>query len=73
MLDVTGLADVAIGDPVTLMGTDSGTTISAGDIAAWADTIPYDIICRVSPRVPRIYIKDGKVTGVRNRLNNHES
>jgi alanine racemase len=73
MLDVTGLTDVAIGDPVTLMGTDSGSTITANDIAAWADTIPYDIICRVSPRVPRIYIKDGKVTGVRNRLNDNES
>lgn len=68
MLDVTEVPGVRIGDPVTLMGTEGGETISACDLAAWADTIPYDIICRISPRVPRIYLKDGRVSHVRSLL-----
>ena len=74
MLDVTDIPDVAIGTTVTLLGSDSGATISANELAAWAETIPYEIICRVSPRVPRVYVKGGKVVQVRTLLDhyNHE-
>ncbi|MFO7676233.1 MAG: alanine racemase [bacterium] len=72
MLDVTDVPGVRIGDPVTLLGAEGEEIISANDLATWAGTIPYDIICRVSPRVPRIYIKDGRVSHVRSLLNNHE-
>ncbi len=71
MLDVTDIPDVAIGDPVTLLGSAEGDTITANELAARAGTIPYEIICRVSPRVPRVYIRKGKVTEVRNLLNNN--
>jgi len=71
MLDVTDVPDVAIGDPVTLFGTENGDTITVNELASWAETIPYDIICRVSPRVPRVYIRQGRVTKVRNMLNSY--
>ena len=71
MLDVTAIPDVRIGDPVTLMGTEANETITANDLATWAHTIPYDIICRISPRVPRIYIKQGRVDHVRSLLNDN--
>jgi len=58
MLDVTGIEGVAVGDPVTLMGSDgSGRCIHAEELATWAETIPYAIFCGISKRVPRVYLK----------------
>ena len=58
MLDVTGIKDVAVGDTVTLMGSDgTGQCIHAEELAAWAGTIPYAIFCGISKRVPRVYLK----------------
>lgn len=58
MLDVTGIDGVAVGDAVTLMGSDEyGNCIHAEELAAWAETIPYTIFCGVSKRVPRVYLK----------------
>ncbi len=71
MLDVTKIPDIEIGDPVTLLGSAGDDTITANEMATWAQTVPYEIICRVSPRVPRIYIHKGKVKKVRNLLNNY--
>lgn len=45
-------ATVAVGDTVTLFGEQGP---SAHEVAAWAETIPYEIFCGVSTRVPRIY------------------
>jgi alanine racemase len=57
MLDVAGINDVAGGDEVVLMGADaSGNCIHAEELAAWAGTIPYEIFCGISKRVPRIYL-----------------
>lgn len=68
MLDVTDLHNVKIGDIVTLMGTVNNQTISTYDLAKWANTIPYEITCQISPRVPRVFIKDQKITSIRNLL-----
>ncbi|MDD2366110.1 MAG: alanine racemase [Desulfuromonadaceae bacterium] len=58
MLDVTGIEGVAVGDSVTLMGSDEeGNCIHAEELATWGDTIPYAIFCGVSKRMPRVYIK----------------
>ena len=51
MLDVTGL-DVKMNDTVTLFGSKK---LSAATLAAQAGTIPYELLCAVSRRVPRIY------------------
>jgi alanine racemase len=69
MLDVTDVPEASIDDRVTLLGADGGETITANELATRAETIPYEIICRVSPRVPRVYLRGGKVTKVRNLLN----
>jgi len=45
---------VDVGDEATLFGPPSP---SVHDVAQWAETIPYEICCRVSPRVPRRYIQ----------------
>ena len=57
MADVTGVPDVALGDEVTLLGCDrSGACIKAEELAELAGTIPYEIFCGISKRVPRVYL-----------------
>ncbi|MBT1072564.1 alanine racemase [Pelotalea chapellei] len=58
MLDVTAIPDVAVGDEVVLIGSDkSGNRISGEELAQAAGTIPYEIFCGISKRVPRVYLK----------------
>ena len=58
MLDVTHIQDIAVGDEVTLMGEDrQGNSVSAEELAQWAGTIPYELFCGISKRVPRVYLK----------------
>ncbi len=44
-----------IGDEAVIMGVQKGSTISADEIAQWADTISYEILCSLGSRLPRIY------------------
>jgi len=44
---------VTVGDEATLFGADRPTLY---DVADWAETIPYEICCDLSPRVPRRYV-----------------
>lgn len=58
MLDVTDIPSVAVGDEVVLLGPDGrGNAIQAEELANWAGTIPYEIFCGISKRVPRVYLK----------------
>lgn len=54
MVDVTHITGVQVGDVATLIGSAAGAP-SAIEVAAWADTIPYEILSRISHRVPRRY------------------
>lgn len=57
MLDVTDIPDVAVGDEVTLLGCDgAGNCVRAEELAEKAGTIPYEIFCCISKRVPRVYV-----------------
>lgn len=56
LLDVSSVADVELGDTATLLGSDGTGLIRAEDIADWAGTISYEILCGVSKRVPRVYV-----------------
>jgi alanine racemase len=68
MIDVTDLRGVKIGSTVTILGTFGNEAINACEIAQKAQTISYEIITRISPRVPRVFIKNNQVVGVRNLL-----
>lgn len=61
MIDVSHLSDVQIADEVTLVGTDGGETITVEDVSDAEYRFNYEFCCLITPRVPRIYIKDGKV------------
>ncbi|RKD25327.1 alanine racemase [Caminicella sporogenes DSM 14501] len=60
MIDVTGL-DVKVGDEIIIFGSDGGDSISVDDIAKKLGTINYEVVCMISKRVPRVYIKDKKI------------
>ena len=68
MVDVTDIGPVKVGDEVVLLGEDNGVKNNADDMAKMLDTINYEILCMIGRRVPRIYIKDGKMVNVRNYL-----
>lgn len=62
MVDLTDLPSIpAEGDDVVLVGQQGEESISFHDLAAWADTICYEIMCMISKRVPRTYFRRGKV------------
>lgn len=60
MLDVTDHPDVELYDVVTFLGPGNG----AWEWARMLDTIPYEILCLIGPRVQRIYYKEGKICDV---------
>jgi alanine racemase len=43
------------GDEATLIGADGPERIAVEDLAAWAGTIPYEILTAINTRVPRLY------------------
>jgi alanine racemase len=55
-IDVTNCPDINVGDPVTLLGSESGVTIDAQQIARTAGTISYSVLCGIHARVKRIYV-----------------
>ncbi len=56
MVDV-GDTDVAVGDEAVLVGRQNGQEIACWDLAERIGTIPYEILCGISARVPRLYTK----------------
>jgi alanine racemase len=57
LIDITGIGDVGLGDEVVLMGSGTTESITADEIAGLADTIPYEILCKISKRIPRFYVQ----------------
>ena len=55
MADVTGIPGVEVADEVILLGSSDGLSVDAREHAELAHTIPYEILCAISKRVPRKY------------------
>ena len=64
MVDVTHIPGVCAGDTVTIFGTDGEATITADEVAEKAQTIGYELICGIAPRIPRVYLRNGEVDSV---------
>jgi alanine racemase len=54
MIDVTDVPDVKIGDSVIIFGEEN----PVGVLAEALDTIPYELLTAVSPRVRRVYYSE---------------
>ncbi|HSQ91454.1 MAG TPA: alanine racemase [Nitrospiraceae bacterium] len=55
MIDVTDLGPVRVGEIVTLIGQQGEESIWADEVSNWMDTIPYEVLCGIGHRVPRLY------------------
>lgn len=64
MVELTHLPDVKVGDTVEIFGQRQ----RVDTLAALLNTIPYELTCAVSKRVPRVYLEHGKIVGRTLRL-----
>ena len=55
LIDVTGVPDAAPGDVATFLGRDGAAEIRAEELAAQCDTIPNELLSRLSPRLRLVY------------------
>ncbi len=61
MLDVTDIGNVYEGRQITVFGRDGGAYISVDEVAEKAGLINYEVLCSLSRRVPRVYVKNGEI------------
>jgi len=57
MVDLGAQTDVQIGDEVVLFGHQEDAHVSITEIARKLETIPYEVTCWVSQRVPREHLR----------------
>ncbi len=55
MVDVSEISGVQTGDEVVLLGKQGSEEINAAEMAGWIESIPYEVLCAIGKRVPRIY------------------
>ncbi len=61
MVDVTGIKDAAVGDRATLIGADGKERITMEQAGELSGRFNYEFACCIGKRVPRVYLKGGKV------------
>ena len=73
MVDVTDIGVVNVGDEAVLFGKQGGDEITVEEIAGALGTIPHEVMCLISRRVPRIYMKNGSPISYINYINQEYS
>ncbi|MAE69499.1 MAG: alanine racemase [Gemmatimonadetes bacterium] len=68
LVKLDGDSSVDVGDPVVLIGEDGAESIDVIEMAAIRETIPWDVLTGIGPRVPRIYLREGVRVGARTLL-----
>jgi alanine racemase len=66
--DVSAIPDVRIDDEVVVIGRQGSEMVPVEEIAQLAGTISYEILCGIAPRVPRLYLRNGRVESVHSLL-----
>lgn len=64
MVDVTEVPSVSPGDEAVLIGASGELEQTAEHLAAVMDTISYEVLCGISKRIPRLYVRDGKTAEI---------
>jgi len=57
LLDVTDIPGAAVGDEVVFIGKTAHCSIAPGDVAGQLGTVPYEVLCSIGKRVPRVYVE----------------
>ena len=60
MVEVGHLKNVKVGEDVILIGSQAGEIIRAEELAKLINTIPYEVLCNIGRRVPRVYKGKGR-------------
>ena len=68
MIDVTDIDNVKSGDEVILLGESNEVKFNADDLAKCMNSINIEVLCLLKNRVPRAYIKNGKIIHVKNNV-----
>jgi len=55
IVDVSDVPGLASGDEAVIVGRQGADEISIGEFSRWAETIPWETLCSVTKRVPRVY------------------
>lgn len=63
MVDVTDIPDVKFMDQVVLIGHDQDEFIPVEELSGICGRFNYEFVCCLGKRIPRVYIKEGKVAG----------
>jgi alanine racemase len=61
MVDLSDIPDVAVDDEVVIIGRQGEEEISADEVAELCGTISYEILCGISARVSRLYLRQGRI------------
>lgn len=56
LVDVTGIPGAAEGDDALLIGRQGSLKVDAAELAELSGTVPYEILCGISKRVPRVHL-----------------
>jgi alanine racemase len=64
VVDVTHIEGAAAGDEVVLIGQQGADAITAEEVAGWAETINYEVVTHLLPRLPRVYLRDGQCVAI---------
>ena len=72
LLDVTDSGAV-LGDEAVLLGRQDGEEVSARELAAHAGTISWEILCHLGLRLPRRYVRGGKVEELVSRFSREDA
>jgi alanine racemase len=72
MVDLSGFTDPTVGEEIVIIGRQDERVISADDVAEWDGTLNYEVLCRISKRVVRVYLRSGTVDSLKTLLGVHE-
>lgn len=64
MIDVTDIPDVRVGDAAVIIGESGSLCQTADDLAAQCQSCMHEIMSRLSLRLQRIYLKDGRLIDI---------
>ena len=68
MLDLSAFPDARVGEEIVIFGRQGADEITVDDVARWDETLNYEVLCRISKRVARIYLRSGRIESMKTLL-----